>query len=233
MGKFLLEFQALSFGYNISWLKRDDSLYCPISYWKRHNKISWYDCRFVYVTIYFTRFCLIYCQICNCAHIYLLRFLFLTSFLEVETFCAMEFTSNYYVIFKFWVWEFDSCTEIFFPFILIIDLLGSMSVTLQSALYVTDIFMFTFISLLVFFELAKYVKLFYFPIFNWLNILLLFFPVCVCMCVCITLMWHISKQVWDSPHYLPTAEVIAKAAIKRNYLMVILEIFTLEDRYMA
>ena len=127
----------------------------------------------------FTRFCLIYCQICNCAHIYLLRFLFLTSFLEVQTFCAMEFTSNYYVIFKFWVWEFDSCTEIFFPFILIIDLLGSMSVTLQSALYVTDLFMFTFLSLLVFFELAKYVKLFYLPIFNWLNILLLFFPVCV------------------------------------------------------
>ena len=104
-----------------------------------------------------------------------------------------------------------------------------MSVILQLALYVTDLFMFTFLCFLVFFELAKYVKLFYFPIFNWLYILLLFLLVCVC----ITLMWHISKQVWDSSHYLPIAEVIAEAAIRRNSLRVILEIFTLEDRYVA
>ena len=100
-------------------------------------------------------------------------------------FCAMLFTSNCYVIFKFWVWEFDSSIEIFFPFILIIDLLGSMSVILQLALFVTDLFMFTFLCLLVFFELGKYVKLFISPSLIGYTFFYYFYLCVWCVCVCV------------------------------------------------
>ena len=109
-------------------------------------------------------------------------------------FCAMLFTSNCYVIFKFWVWEFDSSIEIFFPFILIIDLLGSMSVILQLALFVTDLFMFTFLCLLVFFELGKYVKLFISPSLIGYTFFYYFYLCVWCVCVCVSHWWDIFQS---------------------------------------